>query len=90
MKNKISCIKGLPKAERLQERRQDAEVENSRKRIVEYDSSIESTPPSSEEDDSTLGIPSSASIEEFAQGFKDTAIEVDRISLYCSESEEDQ
>ena len=42
-----------------------------------------------------MGIPSSASIEEFAHGFKDTAdyngiIEVDNISLYGCDSEEDQ
>ena len=40
-------------------------------------------------------VPSSTSIEEFAHGFKDIAyyndvIEVDNISLYGSDSEEDQ
>ena len=42
-----------------------------------------------------MGIPSCASMEDFAHGFKDTAgyndvIEVDSISLYGSECEEDQ
>ena len=63
--------------------------------MVDYDSSTDSSPPSSEEDDSTMGIPSSASIEEFVYGFKDMAdyndvIEVDNISLYGSDSEEDK
>ena len=95
MKKKISNIRGLSKVERLQKRRQDAKAKNCRKRILEYDSSTDSNPSPSKQEDSTVEIPCSASNEEFAHGFKDTAefnnvIEVDNISLCGSVSEEDQ
>ena len=44
MKKKVSSIRGLSKAEGLQKRRQDTEAKNCWKRIVEYDSSIDSNP----------------------------------------------